>query len=72
MYDYIHPESLGSRDVISAWLVCLAIVVAVFVYPGLLLEPVWKAQAAPRNVASAVSRAEFCALHNAPVTERRG
>ena len=34
MYDHAHPASLGTRDVIAAWLVCLAVAVAVFVYPG--------------------------------------
>ena len=26
MYDYARPASLGTRDVIAAWLVCLAVV----------------------------------------------
>ena len=34
MYDYLPPASLGMRDVIAAWLVCLAVAAAVFVYPG--------------------------------------
>jgi hypothetical protein len=27
------PASLGARDVIAAWLICLAFLAAVFVYP---------------------------------------
>lgn len=64
MYDYARPASLGTRDVIAAWLVCLAIVMAVFVYPGFSPEPVRKAQAASRNAAPTVSQTELCASCN--------
>jgi len=64
MYDYARPASLGTRDVIAAWLVCLAVVMAVFVYPGFSPEPVRKAQAASRNAAPAVSQTELCASRN--------
>jgi hypothetical protein len=32
MYDHPDPASLGRRDVIAAWLVCLALAVPGFVY----------------------------------------
>ena len=72
MYDHAHPASLGTRDVIAAWLVCLAIVMAVFVYPGFSPEPAREAQAASRNAAPAVSQTELCAVRNRRVAEPHG
>jgi hypothetical protein len=64
MYDYAHPEPLGTRDVIAAWLVCFAIAGAVFAYPGCFADPAREAQAALGNTVSAGSRAELCAIGN--------
>ena len=72
MYDNAHPASLGARDVIAAWLVCLAVVVAVFAYPGFFPEPARHAHAALKTGAPAVSTTELCAARNEPVTEPRG
>jgi len=72
MYDYARPASLGSRDVIAAWLVCLAVVMAVFVYPGFSPEPAREAQAASRNAAPAVSRTALCASRNEPTAAPHG
>jgi hypothetical protein len=72
MYDYAHPASLGTRDVIAAWLVCLVVVMAVFVGPGLFPEPAREAQAASRSAASSISRTELCAVSNRPVAAPRG
>jgi hypothetical protein len=72
MYDYTRPASLGTRDVIAAWLVCLAIVMAVFVYPGFSPEPARGAQAVSRNAAPAVSRTTLCASRNEPAAARHG
>jgi hypothetical protein len=72
MYDYTHPASLGTRDVIASWLVCLTVVMAVFVYPGLFPEPAREAQAAFRNAAPPVSRVELCAVDHRPITTPHG
>jgi hypothetical protein len=72
MYDYAHAASLGTRDVIAAWLVCLAIVVAAFVYPGFSPEPAREAQAALRSAAPAVSRTALCAIRNKQIMAPRG
>ena len=39
MYDHLPPASLGMRDVVAAWLVCLAVAAAVFVHPGFSAGP---------------------------------
>jgi hypothetical protein len=72
MYDHAHPASLGARDVVAAWLVCLAVAGAVFAYPGLVADPAQKAQAALGNTASTGSQAELCAARNRPSGEQRG
>jgi hypothetical protein len=72
MYDYARPASLGPRDVIAAWLVCLTIMMAVFVYPGFSPEPAREAQAASRNAAPAVSPTELCASRIEPAAAPHG
>jgi hypothetical protein len=72
MYDYARPASLGPRDVIAAWLVCLAVVITVFVYPGFSPEPAQGAQAESRNAAPAVSQTALCASRNEPAATPHG
>jgi len=72
MYDVTHPVLLGTRDVIAAWLVCLAIGVAVFVFPGPFPEPAREAQAALKSAAPSVSRTELCAVHSRQIAAPRG
>jgi len=72
MYDYVHPASLGARDVIAAWLVCLAIVVGVFAYPGFFPEPARHAHAALKKGGPAVSPTEMCAARSEPLAGPRG
>lgn len=72
MYDHAHADLLGTRDVIAAWLVCLAVAVAVFVFPGLFPEPAREAQAVLRNAAPSLSRTELCAVHGRQIAAPRG
>jgi hypothetical protein len=72
MYDHAHPASLGTRDIVAAWLVCLAVIVAVFVFPGLFPEPARQAQAALRTAAYSGSKIESCAVHNKQAAALRG
>ena len=72
MYDHAYPAPVSVRDVIAAWLVCLAVAGAVFVYPGLLAEPAQDAQTALGNTAPAGSRAELCAVHSRQIGEAHG
>ena len=67
MYDHAPPASLGMRDVVAAWLVCLAVAGTVFVYPGFTAEPARKAQTALADIAPAAPRTELCALGNTQV-----
>src|SRR3954452_1060008 len=60
MYNHAYPVLLGTRDVIAAWLVCLAVGVAAFVSPGLFPEPAREAQAALRGAAPSISRTQLC------------
>jgi len=72
MYDHLHPASLGMRDVIAAWLVCFAVVGAVFVCPGLFPGPAREAQAASRNAAPPISHADLRAGGNTRIAAPRG
>ena len=72
MYDYARPASLDTRDVVAAWLVCLAVVMAVFVYPGFSPESVREARATSRNATPTVSRTELCASRSEPVAAPHG
>ena len=70
MYDYSAPASLGMRDVLAAWLVCLAVAAAVFVYPGFSPGP--EARTAIVLAASTGSRTELCAIRGKQIAEPRG
>jgi hypothetical protein len=72
MYNYTYAASLDTRDVIAAWLVCLAIVVAAFVYPGFSPDPAREAQTALRSAAPAVSQVELCAVRDKQIMTPRG
>ena len=72
MYDHAHPALLGARDVVAAWLVCIAVAGAIFVYPGFVADPERKAQAALGNTAPDDSRAALCAIRNRQVGEKHG
>lgn len=68
MYDHAHPASLGARDVIAAWLVCLAVAVAAFAYPGFVTDPARKVQSALGSAALAGS----CTVRDSRIEEKRG
>jgi hypothetical protein len=70
MHDYLPPASLGMRDVLAAWLVCLAVAAAVFVYPGFSPGP--EARTAIVLAASTGSRTELCAIRGKQIAEPRG
>jgi hypothetical protein len=70
MYDYSAPAALGMRDVVAAWLVCLAVAAAVFVYPGFSPEP--EARTAFVLAVSTGSRTELCAIRGRQIAEPRG
>ena len=72
MYDLAHPVLLGTRDVIAAWLVCLAVGVAAFVFSGPFPEPAREAQAALGSAAPSVSRTELCAVRSRQVAAPHG
>jgi hypothetical protein len=72
MYNHTYAASLGTRDVIAAWLVCLAIVVAAFVHPGFSPGPAGEAQAALRSAAPAVLPTALCAMHNKQIVALHG
>jgi hypothetical protein len=57
MYDYPHGYSIGARDVIAAWLLCLAIAGALFIYPPVAAgsaDPIAHARAVPRAMPAAI------------------
>jgi hypothetical protein len=73
--DY-HPyaDSIGIRDVIAAWLVCLAVAGALFIYPLVsagMADPAVEARAVPRTMPAAPP-AEICAVGKSPVGIPRG
>ena len=70
MHDYLPPASLGMRDVVAAWLVCLAVAAAVFVHPGFSAGP--EARTANVIAASTGSRSEPCAVRGRQIAEPRG
>ena len=70
MYDHLPPASLGMRDVVAAWLVCLAVAAAVFVHPGFSAGP--EARTAVVIAASTSSPTELCAIRGKQIAEPRG
>ena len=70
MYDHLPPASLSMRDVVAAWLVCLAIAAAVFVFPGAF--PKSEARTASAIAASTESRSELCAVRGQQIAEPHG
>jgi hypothetical protein len=72
MYDHADPAPLGLRDVIAAWLVCVAFAMAAFVHPGFIAEPASQAQAASGNAAPAGSRGELCSFRERQEAAQRG
>jgi hypothetical protein len=72
MDDYSYRASLGVRDAIAAWLVCLAVAMAVFIYPDFSLESARRTQAEPRHAAMADRAAELCALGRDPIAATPG
>ena len=72
MYDLAHPGLIGTRNVIAAWLVCLAVGVATFVFSGPFPEPAREAQAALASAAPSVSRTELCAVRSGQVAAPHG
>jgi hypothetical protein len=70
MYDYLPPASLGMRDVLAAWLVCLAVAVAVFAYPGFSPGPETRT-ASPVSTSDGL-RIELCAVRSKQIIEPQG
>ena len=70
MYDHLPPASLGMRDVVAAWLVCLAVAATVFVYPGFSAGP--DTRTAVAIAVSIGSRSELCAVQGKQIAEPRG
>jgi hypothetical protein len=70
MYDYSPPASLGMRDVLAAWLVCLTVAAAAFVYPG--FSPGTETQTALAIGASTGARPELCAVRVRQISEPHG
>jgi hypothetical protein len=71
---YSGAFGLGIRDVIGAWLVCLAVAAAFFGYP--LVTAAWGAPVVQyRAVADRpliAAPAEICAQHNPPIALSHG
>jgi hypothetical protein len=70
MYDHLPPASLGMRDVVAAWLVCLAVAAAVFVHPGFSAGP--DARTAVVIAASTSSPTELCLIRAKQIAEPHG
>ena len=72
MYDHAHPAMLGARDVIAAWLVCLAVATAVFGYRDFFADPERTVHAVLENTVPAGARAELCVARDRPIGEKHG
>lgn len=72
MYDQPHAYSIGARDVVAAWLLCLAIAGALFIYRPVdvaMPESAVAAQTLPRTAAPPT---EICGIGQSLVRMPRG
>jgi len=74
MHDDPYSCPIGARDVIAAWLLCLAIAGALFIYPPVaagMADPAAQAHTVPRTMPPPPSAA-ICAVRRSPAEISRG
>ncbi len=70
MYDHPHADPIGPRDVIAAWLLCLAMAGVFLIHPPAAAGTAYPAVEA--HALPAAPPAEICAVGKSPVAIPRG
>ena len=76
MFNHPHANAVGWRDVIAAWLVCLAVAATGFAYAEVSAAPDDRvaefSPTAPQHPPPTVVPGAICVLHKSPVEVPRG